>query len=319
MNKNKFNNCLFCYNELDKKEVNYHSKCSRLLFSSVETPSLDIDVHDLEKLAATFLSKHNALTGVQKKLSLSFYPEQKTQHNRFTVVGALGGNYILKPPTDEFPEMTEIESLTMLMAQRCGIQVATCGLIPMKNEKLAFITKRFDRIKNIKIACEDLCQLSELLTEQKYNSTHERAGKIIRKFSSFPGDDISRYFELIVFSFLTGNADMHLKNFSLLTDKNRITRLAPAYDLLSTRLLISVKEDKEEMALSMNGKKSNLKRLDFDLLAYNLKVPEKSSAYIISKLLGEMQKMKELIERSFLSFKVKEEFKNILESRANRL
>lgn len=318
MNNQKINinKCLCCFEALKNNESYYHSHCSQNLFNTLQPPVLEFSKNDIEKLALNFLLKHQTVTGVQKKLSLTLHSETANTKKGLTIVGALGGQYILKPPTSAYPFMPELECLSMRLADICGIKVASCGLIYFQDKSLAYITKRFDRIEQKKLACEDLCQLSELSTEHKYRSTAEKAGKIIRKYSSFPGDDLLRYFELTLFSFLIGNADMHLKNFSLLIDLKKIIRLSPAYDLLSTRLLISKKEDNEELVLSINGKKSNLKKHDFNFLADNLKIPKKSANFIIENLLSKKEIMFEIIQKSFLPAKMQEDYIALIEERS---
>jgi serine/threonine-protein kinase HipA len=182
----------------------------------------------------------------------------------------------------------------------------------MGDGSLAYVTKRFDRKGKAKIAVEDLCQLSELLTEQKYRSSHEQVGKMIRRYSSVPGDDVLRFFELLVFSFVVGNSDMHLKNFSFITENADKVRLSPAYDLLSVRLVISAKEDPEELALSLNGKKSKLSRKDFEVCAASLKISPKVCSMVLQKQIGAMPAMKALVDRSFLHQKNRGHLKAII-------
>lgn len=313
------NKCYCCFEKLLKDEIYYHTNCKQNLFGTTEIPTLDFNKKNIEELALSFLNKHIAVPGVQKKLSLELLSDPKTKKSRLTIVGALGGQYILKPQTEEYPYMPELECLSMHLADICDIKVASYGLISMQDKSFSYMTRRFDRKNGKKFACEDLCQLSELLTEQKYNSTAERTGKIIKKYSTFPGDDLLRYFELTLFCFLIGNADMHLKNFSLLTDEKKNIRLSPAYDLLSTRLLIPIHEDNEELVLSVNGKKSNLKRKDFIFLADNLKIPKKSADFVIEKLLSNIEKIQASISKSFLPKKMQESFLGLIGERKERL
>jgi hypothetical protein len=63
---------------------------------------------------------------------------------------------------------------------------------------------------------EDMCQLTKRLTENKYDGSHKPVAKALLTYSANPGLDVVNYHELELFSFLTGDADMHLKNFSLL-------------------------------------------------------------------------------------------------------
>jgi serine/threonine-protein kinase HipA len=104
---------------------------------------------------------------------------------------------------------------------------------------------------------EDMCQLTERLTEDKYHGSYEQIGKAIQKYSASPGLDVENFFEIVLFSFLTGNADMHLKNFSLLEQPGLGMTLSPAYDLVNTALVNPA--DDEELALNLNGRKKNIK------------------------------------------------------------
>lgn len=231
----------------------------------------------------------------------------------------LGGTHILKPPTDEYPHMPEVENLTMHLADLCKIRTAPHGLIPMADGKLAYITKRFDRVSGKKIAVEDLCQLSGVLTEQKYRGTAERVGKVVRQLSSNPGDDALRYFELTVFSFLSGNADMHMKNFSMVTDKPSYVHLSPSYDLLATRLFIPEKDDTDELALPIQGKKSSLKRVNFLALGEYLKIPMRSVERSLQNFLENEETFIQAIEGCILTDDLKGQYKELLQSRMKRL
>ena len=163
------------------------------------------------------MRQHVTVPGVQPKLSLHLERGERPQNSRFTLVGLEGG-YILKPPVTRFPEMPELEHLTMRIAKCFGLSTAECGLIPLEDKRLAFVTKRMDRDGETKLHMEDMCQLTDRLTEQKYRGSLEQVGKVILRHCSNPLFDALRLFEVTLFCFLTGNSDMHLKNFSLLYD-----------------------------------------------------------------------------------------------------
>jgi serine/threonine-protein kinase HipA len=206
-----------------------------------------------------------AVTGVQAKVSLSIHrKEELNEVKKLTIVG-LYGDYILKPPSEHYEQLPELEHLTMKLAHLCGLKTVPHSLVRLKDKTLCYITKRVDRHQKGKFHMEDMCQLTERLTEDKYKGSHEQVAKTILKYSSNPMLDVSNFYELVLFCFFTGNADMHLKNFSLLGDLLGNYTLSPAYDLLNTALVI--KSDKEELALTLNGKKSKLKYNDF-LVAY---------------------------------------------------
>jgi serine/threonine-protein kinase HipA len=171
-------------------------------------------------------------------------------------------------------------------------------LVRLKSGKLAYLTKRFDRDETNKISCEDLCQLTETLTEHKYRGSYEKVGKTIAQYSTQSGLDILNYFQLVLFSFISGNADMHLKNFSMMEKKDGTFCLSPAYDLVSTHLVIQGEE--EQMSLNLNGKKNKISRKDFDALGLNLKLTEKQIQNCYNLFIDSLDKLNWWIDNSFL-------------------
>ena len=311
--------CLGCYLPLEVNEQieNYHKSCSKKLFGTEAPPIVDFGLTELEEMAKQSISKHIGVTGVQQKVSLDLAKNKDDPNHRLMIVG-LWGEFILKPATIKFPDMPVVEDATMHMATVAGIKTAKHGLIKLKSGHLAYVTKRFDREKKKKkIAMEDLCQLSEMLTADKYDTSTEKAGKIILKYSSRPGLDAISFFEINVFSFLTGNSDMHLKNFSLIRNELDEVILSPSYDLLATKLLFT--EDNEDMALSINGKKIKLKRVDFAVLGRNLKINEKSIENSFSRILKAIPEMKEVIQNSFIKNELKKKYLELIDGRAKLL
>ena len=302
--------CLYCYQPVQDRIADYHPKCSKKLFGTETPPMLDYSNGQMQELATEIILRSVAVTGVQPKLSLTIEKEPgNPKQSRFTIVGLWGG-FILKPPSEEFANLPENEDLTMHLAKLFDIPVAEHGLIRLKSGELSYITKRFDRIKGKRLPLEDMCQLTETLTIDKYKSSMEKIGKCIAKYSATPGLDAIAFFEMAVFCFLTGNADMHLKNFSLLTSKTNGVGLSPAYDMLCTKMALP--EDKEEMALTINGKKRKLKKTDFDSLAKNLNIPDKTVANSYKKFADRKAKVFEFIDISFLPDTMKEDYKRIL-------
>lgn len=297
-------NCLFCYQPVETGE--YHTSCSKKFFGTIQIPVLELDQEKLNKLAQITVNERLALTGVQPKISLSLNGEKGNK--RLTLVG-LWGDYILKPQSTSFSFMPEVEDLTMHLAKLFKIETAEHALIRTSAGELAYITKRFDRAKGNKIHVEDLCQLSELLTEQKYKSSYERVGKIIKQYTTNSGLDVIKYFRLVLFSFLTGNNDMHLKNFSLMhTDKGIL--FSPAYDLLNVNLIYP--DDKEDLALTLGGRKRKVKRSDFDQFAISLGITVIVRNNIYKDFSKQIDKARDLILQSFLTNKYQIEYLNIL-------
>ncbi len=310
-------NCLFCYKELSVTEQDFHASCSKKIFGHPIQPALPYSEDDLEPLARQVIQSQTVVTGVQAKLSLHINSQSKEcTERRFTIVGLWGG-YILKPPADWYPQLPEVEDLTMHLAQLAHIKTAPHSLIRLQSGNLAYITKRMDRANKMKLAMEDMCQLTERLTEDKYHGSYEQIGKAIQRYSATPGLDVVNFFELVVFSFLTGNADMHLKNFSLLEQPGLGMTLSPAYDLVNTTLVNPA--DEEELALTLNARKRKLKKRDFVAAMNTLNVDEKQQENIFNKMAKALPQWLVLIDRSFLSDAFKEQYKTILIERMNRL
>lgn len=287
----------------------YHTKCSKAFFGSPQAPILDYSLNDLHELAKLIVQKSIAVTGVQPKLSLTFEKNVQQGVHRLTLVG-LWGNYLLKPPTTQYNELVENEHASMRLAQIFGIKTVPFSLIRLKTGELAYLTRRIDREKQKKLALEDMCQLTERLTEYKYRGSVEQIAKVIRDYSSNPGLDLAYFTELVIFSWLIGNADMHLKNYSLLTNHEGIVGLAPAYDLVATKLIIP--QDTEETALTINGKKSRIKMKDFETFAETIQLPKKSFENIIGRFQQKLQLALLELSNSFLSETSKLAYRDLL-------
>lgn len=308
--------CLFCYSPLEKSEIDFHLTCSKKFFGQETPPDLPYSETDLEPLALQVIQSQTAITGVQAKLSLHISDNQQEKGNRRFTIVELWGAFILKPPTKLYPFLPEVEDLTMHLAQIAKLKTSPHSLIRLSSGNLAYLTKRVDRTRKGKLAMEDMCQLSERLTEYKNLGSYEQIAKIIQKYSNTPGLDSVNFFELVLFSFLTGNADMHLKNFSLLETDGLGMTLSPAYDLVNTALINP--EDDEELALSLNGKKRKIKKQDFISAMNSSKVDDKQQFNIFKKFEKMIPKWLELIEISFLNDAFKQEYKRILLERVGR-
>lgn len=301
--------CLYCYKPLKDGQTDYHPACARKLFGLKEAPRLPYRRSDIGDLAKKVIRSQTTLTGVQAKLSLDINHGGRNEPSRFTIVG-LWGRYILKPQTDHYHQLPEIEDLTMHLAEAAKIAVVPHALIRFADGELCYITRRIDRTKDGgKVAMEDMCQLSERLTEYKYKGSYEQVAKLIRKYSATPQLDLVNFWEVVIFSWITGNADMHLKNFSLY-DTGMGFGLTPAYDLLSTVLVMP--EDTEELALTLNGKKRKLRRADFVKAMEASGVTEKVIDNIAKKFRHSIMRWLQLIDDSFLSPSMKKAYKRLI-------
>ena len=307
--------CLYCYQPLEQGQTDFHPQCSKKLFGTTTPPELPYTKDDIESLALEVVRSQVTVTGVQPKLSVDLEKEANGK-KRFTIVG-LWGKYILKPQTELYVNLPENEDLTMHLATMVNIKTVPHSLIRFKDGSLAYITKRIDRDKKKgKIPMEDMCQLTEKLTEQKYKGSHEQIAKIIMLHSAYPVLDLLTYFEVLLFCYLTGNADMHLKNFSLYKPANEYI-LAPAYDLLSTKLVLP--DDKDELALTLNARKRKLKKSDFNHLLNTYKIDEKVIENIYEKYRKIVPQWLNFIDTSFLPQQMKEEYKSIINKRKSIL
>lgn len=311
----KINKCLYCYQPLNESGQDFHASCAKKMFGTKYAPIIDFNLKQLEELAKQIVIKSIAITGVQPKLSLEL-EKHKNELSRLTIVG-LHGNFILKPPSTEYKELPQNEDVTMHLANLVKIKTAQHCLIRLHSGELAYITKRFDRNKKDKIAVEDFCQLTENLTEHKYRSSIEKVAKATQKFTTNKGLEALRLFEFVLFCYLTGNADMHLKNFALLENALGEFELSPAYDLVSTALVIA--DDKEETALTINGKKSRLKKKDFDALAISMNINTKVLDSIYTKFEKALPKWIDFIKQSFLSKTMQKNYIELIETKYQNL
>ena len=312
------NLCMHCRKPITQDENHWHTACIKKFFGISELPILAIDTSELERYARTAINAGLTVPGVQKKLSLHL---DRTQgRERLTLIGYPPG-FIAKLQTEEYAHLPELEDATMHMADAAAIQTVPHALIPLHDGSLAYISKRIDRVmikqELHKLPTEDFCQLASRLTEDKHKGSYEKCGKLISTYSSQNMLDITNFWYLLVFCFITGNSDMHLKNFSLYAPDGRHYQLTPAYDLLPATLVLP--EDKEEIALSLGGKHSNLNRLNFLQLAHHLNLSPKVGERLIHRLLALEDVFIKIVSESHLTEEEKQAFESLIRSRMRRL
>ncbi|MCD7980989.1 MAG: HipA domain-containing protein [Clostridiales bacterium] len=310
-------NCLCCGKPLHSEQggTGWHQTCIRRFFKTANLPELDMDEHTLELLAIESTNKGYTVPGVQKKLSLHFFSDGKNP--RLTLLNYPAG-YILKPQVEEFEALPEAEQLVMCMADRAGISTVPHALI-RGDDQFAYITRRIDREATdgeMKMfAMEDFCQLDLRLTQDKYRGSYERCARVIHRYSSRSGLDMTELFMRLVFSFAVGNSDMHLKNFSLIETEENSGRyqLSPAYDLLPVNVIMP--EDQDQFALTMNGKKRNLRRKDFLVFVQKCGIPQVSAEKMMAKILSMAGEFEKMCRESLLPPHLKDRFVNLMEER----
>ena len=309
--------CLYCYKDLNDNETDFHAGCSKKMFGVTTPPLLPYSENNMNELALQVIQTQAVVTGVQPKLSLHLTgPEQRNQVKKFTIVG-MWGDYILKPPSTHYPQLPEVEDLTMHLASIAKINVVPHCLIRLASGNIAYLTKRIDRVNKQKLHMEDMCQVTDRLTEDKYRGSYEQVAKTILKYSNNPGLDVVNFFELVLFSFLTGNADMHLKNFSIIHHPVMGAVFSPAYDLVATALVNPA--DDEDLALTLNGKKKKITRNDFVAAFNTIAIGAKQQQNIFKKMEKARASWHQFIDGSFLNDEMKSNYKNLLENRFARL
>ena len=310
--------CLYCGKEIKNGETDWHERCLKKFFGVKKMPELDISDTQLALLAKNAVDQGFTVTGVQKKLSLHLSNDERA---RLTIIDYPTG-YILKPPTKIYDSLPEFEDLAMRLAEIAGIQTVPHGLLRFGND-YAYITKRIDRnIANNAIslyAMEDFCQLSNRLTQDKYRGSYENCGRIIKSFSTRPGLDLSELFLRIGFSFIIGNSDMHLKNFSLIEQEpaSRQFTLSKAYDMLPVNIIMP--DDQEQLALTLNGKKRNITKKDFMEFSKNCQIPEQSAKNMLIRLCSLKNKFLLQCNDSYLSELQKIKMKELIEKRIDSI
>lgn len=285
-------------------------------FGTPVAPNIEYSLSQMDELAKNVVERSVSVPGVQAKLSLSLVRKTKeTADKRLTIVGALGGQYIFKPPSEHYCEMPQNEHLSMRIARSFGIRVVPSSLIRLASGELSYITKRIDRSDSgEKIHMIDMFQITE--ANDKYKSSMEKIGKAIGEYSVNTLLDKVFYFELVIFSFLTGNNDMHLKNFSLIKSSSG-WMLSPAYDLLNVAIVLP--DDKEELALPMRGRKKRFTRNDFEQFGTDLGLTDKQIQSIFRRMIKNKAHAFSLIDISFLSDEMKMAYKSVMETKYHQL
>ena len=281
------------------------NKLLKKMFNMPDWPKIDFSLSEIS-LEAQEMAGQLSISGVQPKLSVKL---DKKKNMLITV--AKGGEYILKPQTLVYPNIPENEQCCMDIAEVFGIPVPEHCILPLKDNSLAYVVKRYDRNKSEKYHQEDFQQILE--KDDKYVGSVEEICRKLYAISAVPGLDVQLLYERVVFNFLIGNGDAHFKNYSVITYNDVDRRLAPAYDLVCSKLVIPKGRDS---ALTINGKQNNLRRKDFDILADYFKIPEKVR---YEKLENKFDVMKKIIESSQIDHEKQEHFIKIIKERTLRL
>ena len=256
-----------------------------------------------------------SLSGVQQKLSLKINDKNQME---MTVTG---GEYILKPSPEAFPYAAENEQCAMALSRMMGLPTAPSAIIPFADGEYAYITKRYDRVGDTKLQQEDLAQGFNIPSKEKYGKSYEEALKLAHSMSGGKLSVVRDLFNRIVFAYLIGNDDMHLKNISLIRYEGNKTPyydgLTPDYDQLfassfenSSKIgflaLDLLKEESEGIYTKAYEKYGFYTASDFLILGTRAGLPEAAIRTVFKRYFQNQAPAEELIGRSFMPSEMKE-------------
>ncbi|MCX5781572.1 MAG: HipA domain-containing protein [Elusimicrobia bacterium] len=296
--------CRICGDNIQNNSQ-YHDYCLKKLFGVDYVPGFDVSLPEISLKAQESAGKLS-ISGMQPKLSVKL-----NTRSRMLEVYPEHGEYILKPQTQSFQHLPENENLCMTIAALMGIEVPPHGLIKLKDNTNAYMVRRYDREKKKKIHQENFFQI--LGIKDKYSASHEEVGRKLKEISNIPGLDAQLFYERVLFNFIIGNGDAHLKNFSVIYTETGAIRLAPAYDIVCSKLVI---RDEEDFALTLNGKKNKITGKDFIQFITYLDIPERA---VRNKFLDKKNVFIEQINNSELTSEEKRSMTNIISERFNRV
>ena len=290
-------------------DFSYHKSCLKKLFGVEKLPLIKIKSTELVSEISKNIGKMS-ISGVQIKASVKLNKEA----NIIEIIQA-GGTHILKPEPSEYPELPQNENICMNIAEALGMNVPPHGLFYLADKKICYIIRRFDRdVHGQKIHVEDMAQLLDLPSDSKYESSLEKIGTAILKYSRRPYLDLADFLERAIFCFLIGNGDMHLKNWSLISSEGNY-HLAPCYDFISSKLYLPFED---ESALTINGKRNKIELSDFAELAVYLKVEEKSFQNTINKIKNSKVTILKILDKNPSGFTKAGQLRDIILERYKR-
>jgi serine/threonine-protein kinase HipA len=300
--------CLVCLREAPEGG-DYHPRCLQQLFGVARVPKIDLELAKMHTLAQATVG-HSSISGTQRKISVRLSADRATLH-----VAIEGGDFILKPQTQTFPHLPENEHVTMRIAQEAGLEVPPCGLVHLHDGSLAYLVRRFDRVDGRKVLQEDFCQLAGLAPKQKYEGSAELCARLVARHATEPGIESLKLLRLVAFAWWTGNGDLHLKNLSLLRGDDGGYRLSPAYDLLSTMLVV----EGDQLALQVAGNRKNVTARQWLEFADYCQVPPRAAARALRGVADALEPALDLVGRTLLPEDMQRAYSKILRARVRSL
>jgi serine/threonine-protein kinase HipA len=326
----------YCPSTLEEGFDAYSPAAKRNLFDGKEVSpifhGLSPNVDSIEAKESILNIGRISLSGVQPKFSVVV--DEEHLWLRFTREGERG-TYILKPRPSSYHLLNRDycaanEHLTMQIASQVyGIETAANGLCFFDNDETAYLTRRFDLQGDTKLLQEDFASLLGYTkanggSDYKYcNASYEECAEVIRTHVKAAPIDLLRFFRMVLYNFISLNDDAHLKNFSLLNTGHEY-RLSPAYDLINTSLhLIQPRIFALDKGLFAEGMDltdtRTVRRRDFETFGVRIGLPAKVVNREIDRFAEQSPQADELIRRSFLSDKLKKQYKSSTDYRRTML
>ena len=295
--------------------------CETKLFDRSKVPGqLEFNWHDIQDRIMGQPAGFS-ISGVQAK---GFVGRDK--NNLLAPNRDVESMYIIKPFLDSrrtlYFDSPANEHLTMTMASHLfKISTAKCGYVKFKNGEPAYLTRRFDRDKEGNaLRQEDFVSVLNATPGTndhglyKYNTfTYEDVGNQLN-----PSDQIN-FVRILIFNFLTGNGDVHLKNLSILESADGDMLLSPSYDLMNTKLHINDSQIAMNLFKEMERTKQNLLTATYDYkvgdfleLGKRIGVRDRILLSIENEFRAAKSDMLLLVNKSFLSDEGKLKYKEVV-------
>lgn len=315
----------YCPGTLAKGFDTYSQTClKRVFYGKKVNHILPYNAPDVSESDAELFRENRkrlSISGVQEKVSLVLDKNKL----RLTQDGEQG-RYILKPIPRDLREEGQVpanEHLTMQIARQVyGIETAENALIFFKNGDPAYITKRFEvKRDGTKRGIEDFATLAGLTAETegrnfKYDYSYEEAAGLIKEFIPAYPVEMEKFYSLVLFNYLFGNGDAHLKNFSIIETPQGDYKLSPAYDLINTCLhvedsALALKDGLFKDFATTDSFEANgfLAYDDFYEFGKRIGIVESRMEKILGMFMTEQDGVHELINHSYLNEDMKEGYR----------
>jgi serine/threonine-protein kinase HipA len=303
--------CLVCLGDTppDTGNGRYHAACLRRLFGTEVLPRIDLDLQHLPARVAPEIGKMS-ISGMQRKALMRL-----SRGKESLVVATRRSRFILKPQLETFSHVPENEHASMLIAALVGMDVPRFGLFHLTDGSLAYVVKRYDRTARGKLHQEDFCQLAGRPARERGRGTAAECAALVARNATEPEADLRRLFTHLLVAYWIGNGDLHLKNLSMLRGDDGAFRLAPAYDLVCTRIY-----GDKTMSLPVGTKNKDFRRRDWlDFAEMHTRMTRSDAGAVIDGLLACTARALAVLARSPLPESLRKDYARVVQKRSRSL